>query len=405
MTYEIRPAREDEMDQLGLMGAYSYAGSFGDGVDNVVRNSQRPEWTLCAFDGGEMATSFAAFPFTVRANGKSISYAGITAVGTRPEHRRRGLLRRIMTQALQEQRERGQWLAGLWASQAAIYQRYGFAAMGARRRYQVDSVDVRFVDGDGGSAQMRRYEGGEALDEMKAIYRDYIADRFGYLHRSSFVWQDTVLGEDEASGPLWTALAYGAEGEPRGYVVYSLRSNKVNNVARGQEIVVRDLLWLDADAYRSIWSFLGMHDLVGRIVWDSAPIDDPLLELMQEPRMLHAQDTEATWLRLVDVNEALKGRGYDSDGAVSIALEPDDLAPWNTGTHELSVAGGIADVHQHDGAGAVTMNVRTLAAAYSGSRRVRDLAHWGLIQGADDDVAILDRLLATRYAPHLPDHY
>ncbi len=69
MEFEIRPARDDEMDQLGLMGAYSYAGAFGDGVDNVVRNSNRPEWTLCAFDGPTMATSYAAFPFTIRANG------------------------------------------------------------------------------------------------------------------------------------------------------------------------------------------------------------------------------------------------------------------------------------------------------------------------------------------------
>ena len=113
MAIEIRPAASDEMDQFGLMGAYSYGGSFGDGADNITSSSNRPEWTLCAFDGSTMATAFSAFPFTMRANGKAMSYAGISGVGTRPEYRRQGLLRRIMTQAFSDMRDRQQSAACL----------------------------------------------------------------------------------------------------------------------------------------------------------------------------------------------------------------------------------------------------------------------------------------------------
>ena len=70
MTFDIRPATAHEMGQLGLMGAYSYGGAFGDGPDNQVATGTRPEWTLCAFDNSRpqadgqatMATSFSAFP-------------------------------------------------------------------------------------------------------------------------------------------------------------------------------------------------------------------------------------------------------------------------------------------------------------------------------------------------------
>ena len=107
MSIEIRPATASEMGQLGLMGAYSYGGAFGDGPDNVVATGTRPEWTLCAFDTAvrqadgqpTMATSFSAFPFTTRVNGNAVPLAGISTVGTRPEYRRRGLVRKIMTQA------------------------------------------------------------------------------------------------------------------------------------------------------------------------------------------------------------------------------------------------------------------------------------------------------------------
>ena len=67
-------------------------------------------------------------------------------MGTRREYRRRGLLRQIITRAFAEQRERGQSVASLWASQAAIYQRYGFARAGMNREYAVDTVDIALMN-------------------------------------------------------------------------------------------------------------------------------------------------------------------------------------------------------------------------------------------------------------------
>ncbi len=404
MTFDIRPARAEEMDQFGLMGAYSYAGAFGDGADNVVRHSHQPEWTLCAFDGPTMATSYAAFPFTIRANGGTLAYAGITAVGTRPEYRRRGLLRQIMTQAFAEQRERGQSVAGLWASQAAIYQRYGFAALGACRQYSVDTVDIQFHDGMTGTLTPERHTATDALDPVKTIYRDFIAGRFGYLHRAQVMWRDTVMAETDESGPVWCALVHN-EHEPRGYVIYTLRANKVNHAARGQEIVIRDLAWLDAEAYRSLWSYLSQHDLVGRIVWENAPVDDPLVDLLAEPRMLHHRDAEGTWFRVVDLPQAVRERGYDGIGSVVVEIEPDTLTPWNNGNWRIEAAAGSASAEHSRGEADCRMNSRTFSALFSGTRSARDLQHWGLIVGSGEAMRTLDDIFHTNFAPHCPDHY
>lgn len=405
MTFEIRPANAQEMDQFGLMGAYSYAGAFGDGPDNVVRNSNRPEWTLCAFDGETMATSYAAFPFTIRANGASMAYAGITAVGTRPEYRRKGLLRRIMTQAFAEQRARGQAVAGLWASQAAIYQRYGFAMLGANRHYAVDTVDMTFNANNHSDLVVRRFPSTEALPVMKALYREYIAPRFGYLHRSQTMWMDTVLAEDQVSGPVWSAIVYDATETPCGHVVYTLRADKVEHSARGQEIIIRDLVWLNSNAYQSLWSYIARHDLVGRVVWQNAPIDDPLLDLVSEPRMLHHRDQEASWFRLVDVAQALVQRGYQGSGSVVLEIEEDSLAPWNTGRWHLQIEDSVATVTATQKPATAQLSVKTLASMFSGCRRASDLSHWGLLQADAETLQALDAIFTTKYAAHLPDHY
>ncbi len=403
MAIEIRPARQDEIPQLGAMGAYVYGGAFGDGEDNVVSRSQRPEWTLCAFDGDTMATSFAAFPFTIRANGNAMAMAGITAVGTRPEYRRRGLLRQIMTQAFVQQRERGQSLAGLWASQAAIYQRYGFATLGAMRTYQIDTVDITFNAFETGETAVKRFAGSDALQDVKSVYRQFAEQRFGYLHRAQPMWMDTIYGYDATQGPLWTAVAYEG-GQAVGYVIYTLRADKVAHAARGQEIVIRDLAWLNLPAYHSLWQYVAAHDLVGRVSWKNAPVDDPLTELLAEPRMCHCRDEEPSWLRIVDVEAALAQRGYSADGDIVLGVADDRLAPWNSGTWHLRVTGGVAEVAATSRPAEVTLSVKALTSAYSGTRRLSDLQRWGMVDAAED-LSRHDMLFSTHGAPHCPDHY
>jgi predicted acetyltransferase len=86
-----------------------------------------------------MATTYGADPFTLRVNGGKTPAAGVTFVGTLPWYRRRGHLRQIMepTGAL---RGRMEPIAGLLASVAAIYQRYGCAVCSTAVRYPIDRL-------------------------------------------------------------------------------------------------------------------------------------------------------------------------------------------------------------------------------------------------------------------------
>ena len=411
MTFDIRPATAHEMGQLGLMGAYSYGGAFGDGPDNQVATGTRPEWTLCAFDNSRpqadgqatMATSFSAFPFTVRVNGRGVAMAGISTVGTRPEYRRQGLVRKIMTRAFAEQRERGQSIAGLWASQAAIYQRYGFAPAGALREYRVDTTDIRLLM-DSDDLPVQRFEGVEAFEAVRALYKDFIAKRTGYLHRSKSLWLNNVFAPPVEDGPVYVALV-GSVSAPTGYVVYTLRAQRVQHRARAQEIRIRDLAWLDRSAYAALWQYLARHDLVGRVVWSTAPMDDPAPDLFIEPRLLHAQDLEGTWWRLVDVPAALAQRGYDTEGVLVLGIAEDDLAPWNVGNWRVEYSREGAEVQTTRAPADVNLSVRALSSLYSGYSVARHLANAQLITADDAALAQFDRMMRTRFAPHCPDHY
>ena len=411
MSIEIRPATAPEMGQLGLMGAYSYGGAFGDGPDNVVATGTRPEWTLCAFDiamrqaDGQptMATSFSAFPFTTRVNGNAVSLAGISTVGTRPEYRRQGLVRKIMTQAFADQYERGQCLAGLWASQAAIYQRYGFAASGGLREYRVDTPDIR-LHPNFELLPISRFEGTEVLDAVREVYKRFIAQRTGYLHRGKSLWLNNVFTPPSEDGPAYVALAGSLEA-PTGYLIYTLRAGRVAHRARAQEICIRDFAWLDLPSYGSLWHYLARHDLVGRVVWSRAPLDDPAADVFVEPRLLHSQDLEGSWWRVVDVKTALGQRGYDVEGSLVLAITEDELAPWNNGRWRLDVGPDGAGVQATDAPADIELSVRALSSLYSGHRSARHLGNAGLLAGEARTVANFDQMMRSRFAPHCPDHY
>lgn len=405
MSIEIRQAAADEMRQFGDLTAYAYAGAFGDGDENQAMHANRPEWLLCAFDGPRMVASYGTIPFTARANGQTVPLGGVTTVATAPEYRRRGLLRSITERALQAQREAGQPVAALWASQAAIYQRYGYAAASALVHYEIDTADLNLLEPPSGDLEVTRETTADAIEDLKQVYREFVAPRTLYLHRSSVLWQTSVLGDRPGSGPIHTAVCRNAAGAPRGYVVYTLRSGVVGHATRAQEIVVRDLAWLDVDACRTLWAFLARHDLVGRIRWEGAPVDDPLPELLIEPRLCHRRSAEGVWLRIVDAAGALSARGYDQDGELILEIESDRLSPWNDGRWRLTVSNGAATVERTTAQPELSLTTKALASLWCGYRSVRELVGWGLVDADRRVVPHAAALLGTRHAPHCPDHF
>ena len=247
----------------------------------------------------------------------------------------------------------------------------GFAPAGALREYRVDTTDIRLLM-DSDDLPVQRFEGVEAFEAVRALYKDFIAQRTGYLHRSKSLWLNNVFAPPVEDGPVYVALV-GSVSAPTGYVVYTLRAQRVQHRARAQEIRIRDLAWLDRSAYAALWQYLARHDLVGRVVWSTAPMDDPAPDLFIEPRLLHAQDLEGTWWRLVDVPAALAQRGYDTEGVLVLGLQH-HINRLHHGLvvlalHRSNAAIGGADLCEHQRA---LSNVKDLTATGPWGARISD---------------------------------
>ena len=123
----MRVLRRDELGALARLNAYVFAKPDPARVQAWLESMPPKSWSAKgAFVKGALAGTLWTRHYTMRANGRDLALAAIAGVGTDPEYRRRGLLRRLITDECMAMRARGQHVAALWASQAAIYQRYGF---------------------------------------------------------------------------------------------------------------------------------------------------------------------------------------------------------------------------------------------------------------------------------------
>ncbi|MBW2623745.1 MAG: GNAT family N-acetyltransferase, partial [Deltaproteobacteria bacterium] len=126
MEVKIRAARPEEMEQFRHVVTTALVmtpETFG--TEEELAFSSR--FTTCAFEDGKLATVYRSWPWKMRFNGEAIPLAGVNSIGTLPVFRRRGYLRKVTSAHFTRLHERGeQPVAALWASRAAIYQRYGY---------------------------------------------------------------------------------------------------------------------------------------------------------------------------------------------------------------------------------------------------------------------------------------
>ena len=399
MGVEIRPARPEEMEEFYRVTNAAQMLPRGE-----VRGI-RPEWTLCAFEDGKLATTYSSWPLTMRFNGEGIPVAGVTSVGTLPIYRRRGYLRKITTrhfELLHEQGERS--IAILHASMAAIYQRYGYAVVATRNSYRVEPLFLQFTLPVQVPGKFRELgDSDEEFGLLVDLYRRFRVNRIGYTHRGRAMWEAGVLAYPPTGG-LVSKIVYEEDGEPFGYTIYAMEPVR-DWPAPGQHLTIRDVIWLSASAYQAIWNYYAQMDRVGEIVWDRVPPDDPLPHLLLEPRMLHATSADGLLGRIVDVERALPKRPYPEEATLTFEVV-DNLCPWNNGLWKLETSTAGSSISHTDKEPQLRMPISTLAMlvfGQIGATEAARVARLDILESAA--LPTWDKAMRTLYRPHSADAF
>ena len=404
--FEFRPATAEEMPALRRLGRYVFAAAPSEEEDEL--KALRPEWTHAAFHRGQPVACSAGLPFKLRLNGRGVPADGVTAVGTDPGFRRRGLVRRLIGDLLRRAYENGQPVSILWASLGAIYQRFGYGLASTQVEHSFDPRFTGFQFGATAHGYARLMESEDAVPVISGLYRRFIEPRNLLLHRAPVQWQ--LLFRDKKR-KTYCAVHYGADHQADGYMLYTLSptSDEPSGDAElDQQLVIADFVWLNMNGYRGLWEFVRAHDLVSKVTTYFAAEDDPAISLLLEPRVLDRRTADGIWLRVVDAAAALTARGYDHAGETTVRIKEDPECRWNVGVHRLATDGTQAEAERVRPAGQaeITVTPHGFASLLAGHSSLSHLVRIGRAAVADDArLPTLDALFATRYRPHCMDEF
>ena len=202
--------------------------------------------------------------------------AGVTAVAVLPTHRRRGLLRRLMSEIVKDSRERGESVAILLASEGAIYQRFGYGLASLRVNLEVTRHHAGFEVGAARVGSLRMLDREEAMQRLPPIYERAMIPGF---FRRSHDWWTTVLDDSTwrraGASPRYIVL-HEVDGAPEGYVTYRIREEHDHLGPKGRLEVV-ELIAVTPRSELELWTYVLSADLVSTVRYGNAPIDCPLL--------------------------------------------------------------------------------------------------------------------------------
>ncbi|MFG2995420.1 GNAT family N-acetyltransferase [Streptomyces sp. NPDC048340] len=366
-----------------------------------------------AYDADALVGFMAAHDFRLSVPGADLSCPGVTFVSVAPTHRRRGVLTGLMGELLRGAGAAGSPVAALWASEAAIYGRFGYGSATQGVTVEIDSTRPLALRIDPDRRPLRLVDPEDALAVIGPYHEAARSVRAGRPTRDAERWTETWLceqdEEDEELSPP-RIIALGEPGRPiAGYALYRTKPESGSGTGPGHTPGLVRVEELEADTPHvaaALWECLASLDLTGTVRAWGRPADDPLLHFAADRDQVRVTGAyPALWLRLVDVRAALIARSWAAP--VELVLELTDVRlPANAGRHRLK-AGPHGAVYEPAGQSPdLSLDVRELAACYLGGTRAADLVAAGLVaEHTPGAAAALDDALGGGPLPHTSDEF
>jgi predicted acetyltransferase len=407
-AWHIRTATAGEMRAFTAPLPAAFAEDITDAEYDDWFRTTEPERSIAAFEGPEGRDALGcaiAHTFRLTVPGGEVGAAGVTGVGVRPDHHRRGILRALMRHQLDDVRARGEPVAVLWASEGAIYQRFGYGLAAMNGSLEIDPARSAYARPAPPEGRMRLVTEDEAAATFPAVYDAMRAVTPGALSRTEAWWRTGPIADPEYSRRGASSkfrYLYEVDGRAEGYAMYRVKSEWDHRGPKSQ-LEVQEAVTLTPRALRDVWRFLLEIDLIRSVRFGRAPVPNPLQHLLAEPRALGLIAGDGLWLRVVDLPAALEGRRYGTVGTIVLEVA-DAFCPWNTGRWRLETTGepGTAGARVSpttDGPDLI-LDTADLAAVYLGGVSPNVLAAAGRIEeGTPGALRRADALFAADRTP------
>jgi predicted acetyltransferase len=317
---ELRTVAESELDEFLLADAYGFGYRWGIDDDAAWPRHELDRTVAARVDGDIVATGRNYTLELTMPGGAIVPAGGVTWISTRPTHRRRGLLTRVMRHLIEESQARGEAASLLTASEGGIYPRFGYGVATRVATFEFPRPGTEFLAPAHATATVRMVEPDVARPIASALFDRIRRDRVGSVARPDDWWVDEWASVDWIDAKRRFDVVVDIDGVPAGHAIYAVEGEYREGFS-DKVVNVRDLLAVSQEAELALWAFLANVDQTVAVRAWNRPLDDALPWLVTDARHVRTRGVrDFLWLRPIDTAALLASRTYGAEGRLTLTV-------------------------------------------------------------------------------------
>ena len=346
----IRLAREEDTPQIRDLWSYCFDDT-PDFIDFFFNSCYLPNNTLVSEEEGRIQSCLQLLPYRMKLRGGEVTVPYIVGVGTWPEYRGQGLVKKLLQYADDVMKEREYDISILLPFQYDFYRKYGWEVCYDLLIYR----EVELTPTSAISKQQKRTAKvgsfrkvvmDEDLKTLSDCYFKYMKGYNGYIIRSQNEWSKIIKDIELDHG---FAYIYEYNNEAQGYILYTIEN---------KTLTIQELVHNTATAKHNLLNLAISH--VGQVdhVIRKAPFWDTDYLSMLDSRGKLEKETFVMG-RIHDLIGAISGLNYMGDPFV-IQVK-DTFYEENNGCYEIKQRNGKAKVSRVMEEPDIIVDIQTLS--------------------------------------------
>ncbi|MGY5865922.1 MAG: GNAT family N-acetyltransferase [Candidatus Thorarchaeota archaeon] len=340
--YDIREAKVEDRDSAARL--IWKAHSVTDDLEEIkekewMKNWHSPEkgdWSYIATEGEEVVANVSFFEDKANIiRGKSVPFSAVWGVATLPQHRRKGLIRKLFVKSFKSMREKDLSLSILAPFYKTYYERFGYSLAENRVKHEFPRTLFRLVKGD------KRITSRELSDPSEAKIAQEMEKSMSRFGSRNFhvisVLERMIKGNH--------FHIFERDSKPVGIVKFNF------NKLKGDEFDL-DVL---ATAYTTDDVFPSIAELVGHYAVNATTVrwycdpQVPVSYYKDDLQNWNTVDWSGMMMRVVDIEMYCAAISVPSSAMESITVQlEDEMCPWNEGIFKLVPNAGSLEVERLD---------------------------------------------------------
>ena len=324
-------------------------------------------WACGVFEGKKLLAGMYEIDYLMRFDGNSVKMTGIGGVGTLPEARKGGHIRRIFKKILPEAYENGVVFSNLSPFSHDFYRKFGYEIACARNNISISTGDLSEIKQYG---QLVHILPGDDTLELAEIHSAYIANINHGIHRD--YWPDNrawkcFTGQDPCVTGTYLYLWKDENGKARSYIKYQdVMEDGDHNMS------VTELAFIDRKGlYGALGIVGGFSSQFENFKWPMPTFIDPL-DFIGDAWSVESEIRPREMTRVVNVKTALQlMRRPCYEGEYVIEVEDENL-PANSGKYLVEFSPNESKVSHTSRDADICCDILTLSQLVTGYRSLEN---------------------------------